>query len=210
MNILVIDDEKMVAMLVTDYLKNDGRVDEIFYLGDYTQTLEVIEKKNISIVLLDLFMPSLVGLDILKSIKEKFKNVFVIIVSSHFESHLIDKAISQGCNAYTNKNIEPSKFSNIIDVILSGKLYLSPDCKHSQHYFYEKTRIDTRAIKDSLSKREIEILNFISEGMNSEEIANRLFISKNTVEFHRKSLFKKFDTNKSTKMVKIASQNNII
>lgn len=210
MNVLVLDDEKLVGTLITDYLKDDVRISGVHYSNYHERILDLINELKISILFLDLFMPDLVGLDIITKVKEHNKNIKIIILSSHFDAKFINKAVDNGCDAYLNKNCSTEELILSVDFALEGKLFLSSDCKHSKYFKYEVNYEDPKKIGDSLSERELDVLKLISDGHNSSEIADKLFISKNTVDFHKKSLLRKFGTNKATKMVKIASKNNII
>lgn len=210
MNVLVLDDEKLIGTLISDYLGEDPRFDKIHWSKDHLNSIKLIDELKISLAFLDLFMPNLAGLELIKDIRSYNQDIKIIVLSSHFDSNKIDKAIENGCNAFLNKNCSTEELKKSIDFVLQGKMFLSSDCKNSRYYENQDNREDPKLISDSLSERELEVLKHLSEGLNSTEIADKLFISKNTVDFHKKSLFRKFGTSKATKIVKIATKNNII
>ena len=210
MNLLVIDDEKLVGSLVTSYLADVKEIHNVFWVKNVEDINKTIKKNNIKIVFLDLYLPKLEGFEVLKNLKSQFKDIKIIILSSYFDKSYITRAIDLGANGYLNKNINPIELKKSIDYVVDDRLYLCSECKQYKILDDDSNEINPTELKNSLSTREIEVLQLISEGHNSNEIADKLFITVSTVDFHKKSLFMKFGTNKSTKMVKIAVTHNII
>lgn len=217
MKVLVVDDERLSGTLISEYLKNDDRVSSVEYSDDTENLLNKIGGDNIDLVFLDLFMPNdiqisdLIGLELLKQIKTKYKEVKVVILSSHYEYKLIEKAEKYGCDGYLSKNITLDKLNDAITQIGNGRVYYCQECKHVRMNQYESpSNVDYEMIKVKISQRQIEILKLLELGKNLKEIAHELGISTNTVEFHKKNLFKMFGQNKVTAIVSIAIRNNII
>lgn len=209
MKVLVVDDEKLVSSLIVEHLKTIELIDEILF-DNGENTLELIKTNKFKIIFLDLYLPKLTGFDLLSDIKKYDSNNKVIILSSHFERKYVNKAIDLGAIGYLSKNVVVEELEKSIEYALADKLYLCADCKEYK-ILDEKDEIDNiNQLKNDISDRELEVLKLLSDGLNSNEIANKLFISKNTVDFHKKNLFKKFGTNKTAKVVKIAASNNII
>lgn len=209
MEVLVVDDEKLVSSLIVEQLKTIQTIKKIFF-DDGNDVISKINDYKIRLVFLDLYLPELKGFDLLKKIKENNDNTKVIILSSHFDNNYIDKALSLGANGYLSKNIIIDEIEKSIEYVIAGKIYLSADCKNYSIIKEMDFVKDVNRLKEELSSRELEVLVLISDGLNSNEIAEKLYVSKNTVDFHKKSLFKKFGTNKATKIVKIATNYNII
>ncbi len=210
MNVLVVDDEKLVSSLISNFLNEIKIIDKIFWNNDDVDLVNQIKENEIKIVFLDLYLPKLTGFDILLKIKNEVENVKVIILSSHFERSYVERALTNGADGFLSKNIVPDELKSSIEYALNDKVYLCADCKDYKVLEDDDEIINPIELKESISGRELEVLLLISEGLNSGEIADKLYVSKNTIDFHKKSLFKKFGTNKSTKLVKTALLYNII
>lgn len=105
MKILVVDDEALVADLISDFLKEDKRTSEIFSKYNESGIIEFIDQNSIDLVFLDLYMPNLVGFDILEQIRKHNEKIKVVILSSHFQAKNIKKALALNANGYLSKSI---------------------------------------------------------------------------------------------------------
>lgn len=210
MKILVIDDETLVADLISDYLKQDSRTSEIFSKYDTNGIEEFIEKNSIDLVFLDLYMPNLVGFDILEKLRDKFPDLKVAILSSHFQAKYIKKALNLKVNGYLSKSINKSEIQSTLDSVLQNKVYLCPECYKELDLNAISETNPKLSLKDLITSRELEVLKLIAAGLSASAIGVKLFISKETVETHKKNLYEKFGVKKATLLVKIAVENNLI
>lgn len=210
MKVLVVDDENLVSDLVTDYLKSLGVVSEVFQKNDSVGVVDFIKINSIDLVFLDLYMPQLVGFDILTDIRNNLQDVKVVILSSHFQAKYIQKALDLKANAFLSKSINKSEISKTLEYIAEGKIYLCPECYREIELSKMKVNNDKFNINELITNREVEILKEIANGLSSQEIGDKLFISKTTVETHKKNLYEKFGVSKITQLVKVAVENNVI
>ena len=208
MNILIADDEKMITDLVSDFLSNSSY--SVIVTNNPDEVIEMISLNNIDLVLLDMFFPDQVGLELLVDIKKSKLNPPVIFLSSNFNPVLIRRAFDNGAMGYLTKSAGKNELQEAVDIVASGGKYI---CKTTSNLIIKdamKDNIEELSLKEKLTPREIEILLLVAEGLTASEIAEALFISVKTVESHKSNMMEKFETNKIVKLVKIAFENNII
>ncbi len=210
MRVLVADDQELVADLISDFLENEERVDKVFSSYKPEEILNSIEKNNIDLVFLDLYMPNLVGMSILENIKEKYPECRVIILSSHFGAKNINKALRIGANGFLSKSINKNEIKNTLECIAGGRIYLCKECYRELDLHKMREHNPKISFKELLTSRELEVLAKLVEGKSSAQIGGLLFISKDTVETHKKNLYEKFGVKKITQLVKIAVENSIV
>jgi len=210
MRVLIVDDEALVADLISDYVRNDDRVRKVFCKYDSTNVLESIEENNIDMIFLDLYMPNLIGFEILAEIRNKYEDMKVVILSSHFQTKFINKAMQLKANGFLSKSINKNEISSTLDSLSMGKVYLCKECYKELDLNKMKEANPKISISEHLTPREIEVLELIVEGQSSNQIGENLFISKETVETHKKHLYEKFGVNKVTQLVRLAIENNVI
>jgi DNA-binding NarL/FixJ family response regulator len=210
MRVLVVDDEVLVTDLISDYLKNAGVVSDVYQMTQVNDINAFIRTNSVDLVFLDLYMPNLVGFDILKQIRDEFADVRVVILSSHFEAKNIKKALELKANGYLSKSINKSEILKTLEYLEQDKIYLCTECYRELDLEKMHESNPKFNIKKLLTKREIEVLAEIVAGLTSQEIADKLFVSKETIETHKKHLYEKFAVKKITQLVKIAVENNIV
>lgn len=208
MNILIVDDEKLVTELISDYLTDYNY--NVFVNNKYNKTLELIQIHSIELIILDLFFPDLQGIELLKSITHNSPNIPVIILSSNFEPRLIRKSFEYGALGYISKNVSKQELLEGMEEIIKGNKYFCTDTMTSLLNFATYDEADGLKLEQKLTAKEKQILELISQGLTSNQISEELFISVRTVETHRNNLMQKFDTNRIGKLVRTAIENNII
>jgi DNA-binding NarL/FixJ family response regulator len=208
MNILIVDDEKLFTELIKDYLLESNF--NVFHTNKYNETIENIVTNNIDVVLLDLFFPDQKGIEVLKSIQSNSTLLPVIILSSNFEPRLIRKSFENGALGYLTKNVSKQELLDCVNSVTSGNRYLCGDTQNSLIKFSTYDEIKGLPLTQKITKKEMEILNLISEGFTTNQISEKLFISVRTVETHRNNLMQKFNTNRIGKLVRTAFENNIL
>ncbi len=212
--IVIIDDHKMIREGLRQLLELDGEICVIGEAGDGAQGLEVIHEMQPDVVLLDINMPVMNGLDMLKNLREKDNNIKVVILTIHNEIEYLEEAIDIGVNGYILKDSECSSLKKAIFTVFSGNSFidpsLSPLLKESRSNGGSSKVSDKLKYEKLLSSREIDILKLVAKGMKNREIANILGISEKTVKNHVSSVLRKLDADDRTKAAVIAIKHNII
>jgi len=172
-------------------------------VGDGLQLLELLKGLAVDMVILDISMPSLPGIEATREIKKTYPAVKVLILTMHKKKEYLNNAISAGVDGYLLKEDAPKELLNAIDKIRQGMIYVSPLLSSDLVDLYVQGRRHAEP-SDSLSPREIQIIKMIAEGKSSKEIAETLFLSFRTIQNHRTKIMKKLNLKKNTDLVRYA------
>ena len=174
-------------------------------VGDGLELLELLKGLAVDMVILDISMPSLPGIEATREIKKAYPDVKVLILTMHKKKEYLDNAIAAGVDGYLLKEDAPKELLNAIEKIRQGMIYVSPLLSSDLATLYVQSR--RQALDeplDLLSPREIEIITLIAEGKSSKEIASILFLSFRTIQNHRTKIMKKLNLKKNTDLVRYA------
>jgi DNA-binding NarL/FixJ family response regulator len=174
-------------------------------VGDGLELLELLKGLAVDMVILDISMPSLPGIEVTREIKKAYPAVKVLILTMHKKKEYLDNAIAAGVDGYLLKEDAPKELLNAIEKIRQGMIYVSPLLSSDLATLYvQSRRQDPAESLDPLSPREIEIITLIAEGKSSKEIASILFLSFRTIQNHRTKIMKKLNLKKNTDLVRYA------
>ncbi len=175
--------------------------------------LEVLQKIPISqpdIIIMDTCLPEINGIETCKIILERYTSIKVILLTSNDNIEVIKEVLESGARGYILKNTSKEELIKAIETVFEGKPYLSHKIQEKMIESLQKiNEQDAKTLENdnlitSITKREIEVLNLIADGMTSNDIANKLLISKNTVETHRKNLLSKAKVKNTAALLQIA------
>lgn len=209
-SILVADDHGIVREGLRRLLEAES---DFFVCGealDGREVLELVERHEPDVVILDITMPRLGGLETLERLRSKHKRVKVILLSVHGDPPFIQSAINLGTDGYVLKNGKAGEVVSAIRAVTRGGSYFSPAVARE---IVEQLRQPESAVEDPfslLSSREREVLHLIAEGLSAKEVATDLNISTKTVEAHRTSLMRKLGVRKATELVRYALRHGLI
>lgn len=204
LNLVIVDDHPMVLEGLKSLLDQVKKF-KILAFTKGTSALDFIQENKTDIVLLDIVLSDGSGLDFCQLIKQKSPKTIVIGISNQAERSIIFRFLENGGNGYILKNANANEIIYCIDNAIKGDLGL---CKEVQKIMLRPPANNFELPR--LTKREQQILKSISEGKTSTEIANNLFISKITVETHRRNLLQKFKAKNMMELVKVATENQLI
>jgi DNA-binding NarL/FixJ family response regulator len=202
-NLYIADDHELFVQLLSDFLLKDGRINIVGSSHDGLDLLEKLPGLDIDILLLDLSMPSVNGIEILEMIDKKYSSIKPIVISSQTDHEIINECVSMGAYGFLTKTISQQRdITNAILTVHEGGHYF---CKHSMSIIAgrirnNKDKAETN-MDHSLSEREIEIIRLISKGLTGKEIADKLALSKLTIDTHKKNIFKKCRVKNSAGLV---------
>lgn len=174
--------------------------------------VEKIKKNSYDVILLDYQLPGMDGADTAQIIMQKKPGMKILALSNYNEYKYIEKMITHGkVKGYILKNIGQDELVKAIETILSGKNYYSNEIALSLLNREKSTSVNTKAtsdyaLKQMLSKRELEVLRLIADENTNETIADKLSISKRTVETHRQNIMLKLNVNNTVGLIKAALQ----
>lgn len=206
--IMIVDDHSMIREGLKQLLELEGDITVIGEAGDGLECIKLLEKIEPDVMLLDINMPNMNGLQVLEQLKRDKKKVKVLILTIHNEIEYLFKAVDIGVNGYVLKDSDSAVLKEAITEINNGETYIQPSLTP---LLKEKMNRPRRSIRDNvLTKRELQVLELLGEGLYNKEIAERLYISEKTVKNHVSSIFKKINVTDRTQAVVYAIRNNII
>jgi DNA-binding NarL/FixJ family response regulator len=208
--IVLADDHVMFRRGVKKIIQEIDELEVIGEAGDGLQLLEIIKKSPPDMVVVDVSMPNLRGLEATREIKMSFPKIKVIILTMHRDKEYLYHALSAGAEGYLLKEDADAELFSAINTIRQGGTYISPlMAPQLTDIFLERQRGREGQHKfpaEPLTTREREVIKLIAEGKSSKEIAGLLFISSRTVQHHRANIMKKLNFKKTADLVKYAIQ----
>lgn len=202
--ILVVDDHPMVLEGMRSMLAEIDFV-EIAGLGQNAyQAMELIKAHMPDIVITDISMPEISGIELTAKIRKEYPGVKVIAMSTFNERSYISQMVQQGASGYLLKSASKEEIEAAILTVAAGKLYMSLDLELSRQDQQEMKKMPV------LTSREQEVLLLIAEGFTNAQIAEKLFVSPYTVDSHRKNLLTKFEVNNTAGLIKLAVRNGLV
>jgi len=206
---MLADDHVLCRQGIRELLVFDGSIEVISEASDGEECLKQLEKIMPEILLLDINMPKLNGIDVLKEIKKRQYPVKVLILTFHNEIDYLVKAFDLGVEGYMIKDSDSSELRRAILCIANGKTYIQPSLIPFLNSNL-RNRNNDKSKLEILTSREKEMLSYLSKGMLNKEIAIELKISERTVKNHISNLFKKIDVNDRTQAAVFAIKNGLV
>lgn len=207
--ILIVDDHSMIREGIRQLLELEGDIKVVGEAGDGKEAIQLIQQTPHDVVLLDINMPNINGLQVLEQLKQKRIQTKVLILTIHNEIEYLLKAVDIGVNGYVLKDSESSVLKTAINAVYHGETFIQPSLTPLLKENVEK---GTRRLQidDSLTRRELQVLELLAEGLYNKEIAEKLFISEKTVKNHVSSIFKKIGVSDRTQAAVYAIKHNIV
>lgn len=209
--VLLADDHPIVRQGMRNLLDAEAGLSVVGEAEDGLQTVQLAEQLKPDIVIVDMMMPRLNGLEAIRQIRSRLTNTRCIVLSMQSADPYIVQALKAGASGYILKDSGPNEVINAIQQVLSGKRYLSPQLSEKLiDLFVAKVEIDVLDPYNSLTAREREILQLAAEGFSNSNIAEQLSISSRTVEQHRQSMMNKMEFKNQTDLIRFALKRGIL
>ncbi|WP_020607647.1 response regulator [Spirosoma spitsbergense] len=206
--ILLIDDHQLFNDGLKSLLNEQPDLTvcgQVFQAG---KVLTAIQQTSPDLVLLDVNIQGTNGIDLGKTILDNFSGVRVLMLTMYNQPKLLDEARRLGLHGYLLKDVSTANLLNGIRTVLAGGTYFDPNVTHSHPPSNDPFR-DDFARRLNLTFREVEIIALIREGLNNEQIADRIHLSIETVKTHRKNIYFKLGINKVSDLVRFAIEHGI-
>lgn len=208
-SVMITDDHSMIREGLKNLLELDGDIKVIAEAVDGIDCLNKLGTCNPDVLLLDINMPNMNGLEVLENMKSKKINTKVLVLTVHNEVEYLMKAIDIGVNGYILKDSESVELKKAIFAVNSGETYIQPSLIPSLNSRMIERNKDDEKIR-LLTNRELEVLKLLSFGMFNKEVAEKLSISERTVKNHVSNIFKKLEVTDRTQAAVFAIRNNLI
>lgn len=205
----IIDDHAVVLDGLKTMLNAFENLEVVYTTQSGHQLLEHFKSAVPDVLLMDIQMPEINGIDLCKKITKQFSSVKVIAFTSFDDSNYVKQIFRSGAKGYLLKNSDKQTIVNAIETVMHDEEYMDDSIK--KILLQESITGQRRSVFEvPLTKREKEVLKLIAEGLSSQEIANTLFISLRTVETHRLNLNQKLDVKNTAGLVKEAIKRGLI
>lgn len=208
-NVMIADDHSLIREGLKQLLEFDGTIKVVGEASNGKECLEKIYVCNPDVLLLDINMPEMNGIEVLKKMKAENSQIKVLILTVHNEMDYLMKAVDIGVDGYILKDSESAELKKAIRAVMDGENYIQPSLIPALNSQLVSRDSDKDMIS-SLTNRELEVLVQVANGMFNKEIATNLNISERTVKNHISNIFKKIDVSDRTQAAVFAIKNNII
>lgn len=210
--ILLAEDHALVRQGLKAILEGLQNMKVVGEATDGTEVIELAAKTSPDIVLMDISMPGLHGIEATKILKKEKPTVKVLILSVHEDETYIQEAYKAGASGFLIKKLAVNDLKDAIEHILQyPKDFFLPEQLLVSHHIQNPIEwLNQKSLHDTLTSREKEVLSLLVKGLNSRQIAEQLFVSTKTIESHRAHLFTKMRCNSIAEMVTIARQKGLI
>lgn len=210
-SILLADDHQVVIDGLRSLLANEQDMSVIGQASDGMQVLPTVLALHPDVLVLDLMMPGMNGLEVSRQLREKAPETKVIILSMHSNDAYVVEALRNGVAGYVLKQADARTLLDAVRAVRTGVRYLSPPLSMEKVERWEnETRVNTLDLFDTLSSREREVFQLAAEGLTSAVIGARLDIGRRTVETHRANILRKLGIKTHGELVRIAIKRGLI
>lgn len=208
--VLVTDDHQIIVDGLKSLLNNSSDFKVIGEANNGREALKIIENVEVDVVLMDIDMPVMNGIETLKEIRRRRLEVKVIILSMHHEAGMIKSLIDLGAMGYLLKSSPQEELAAAIRKVATGQQYFSMQVTLSLLNKPQNSNNTESGSAGLLTERETEIIKLIAEGFSNKEIGAKLFISHRTVDTHRTNLMKKIQVENIAGLISYAIKNGIV
>ncbi len=210
--VVLVEDHTILRESLRALLNANEEFEVIDEAEDGLQAIRCLEKGVPDLLLLDLVMPRMNGISVIKEIKRRWPEVRILVLTVHKSEEYILEALQSGVDGYCLKDATHAELLTAMRSVLVGKSYLSPGIsgKICEWFLQGKKMPESCSSWDALTEREKEVLKLIGEGFMNKEISNYLCISVKTVEKHRSNLMKKLDLHNASSLTAYAIEKGII
>ena len=207
--VMITDDHSLIREGLKQLLELEGDFQVIAEAWDGIDCMEKLKEQIPDVLLLDINMPRMNGLEVLQKIKDEKIDVKILVLTVHNEVEYLLKAVDIGINGYLLKDSESSELKKAILSVVDGEDYIQPSLIPVLNAKMIDRDMDSEKI-EKLTKRELEVLKLLAVGMYNKGVADELHISERTVKNHVSSIFKKIDVSDRTQAAVFAIRNNLI
>lgn len=204
--IIVADDHQLFREGIIALLAKNKTLDIIGEAASASELFALMDKTSPHVVLMDITMPETNGLDAIKVARDKYPDCRFVVLTMHAEGQYVVKAVRNGAYGYLIKNADENELIAAIEAVSLGKKYFNNEIS--------ELMIGNMALEGEshkkLSDREMEVLELVSEGRTTKEIANQLFVSARTVDTHRVNMMKKLSVQNTAELIKKAAHLKLI
>ena len=203
--VYIVEDHTVVVEGIRVLLENEKDIALVGSSGTAAACLDYFSRHKADVLLMDINLPDMSGVQLCQLIKTKYKEVMILALSTFNQGIYMNKIMENGASGYLLKNISRQELIDGIKTVSKGGIYFSFEA--GKIY---KTTLDKSSHQPVLTKREKEIIKLIAEGFTNVQIGQQLFISVDTVDTHRKNLYTKLNVKNTALLIRYAIENGIV
>ncbi|UCE02242.1 MAG: response regulator transcription factor [Candidatus Latescibacterota bacterium] len=208
--ILLAEDHKLVRQALKTLLEPEEDLELVGETGDGMDVMEQVAKHRPDILVLDLMMPGLNGLEVTRRVHQRFPKTRVLVLSMHQDRNYVSKAVQNGASGYVVKHADADDLLRGIRHVAAGRRFFSAPISEWPPESLEPLSSESLDLYDTLTPREKEVLQLVAEGHKNAEIAKLLFRSARTVETHRAHIMGKLGLKNPTDLIRFAIEHGLI
>jgi DNA-binding NarL/FixJ family response regulator len=208
--IYIADDHEIVAKGISALVRKVLDTEAVHITKNGEELIRKVLSQKPSLVILDVEMPVKDGLETLKDLRGRGYTFPILMLSMVEEQAIIQSAMDLGANGYLHKDCSEEELKEALEATNRNEFYLSKEAKNAMIGVKSSNQSKNSPQTYNITKRELEVLELICEGLTSKEVGNKLFISARTVESHKENLMQKLDVNSSSKLVAKALKNRMV
>jgi len=202
---LIVEDHPIVSESLTNLITSSDLELECHHVTTAHDGLAWLNGNKAGIILLDINLPDMSGIEFCKIAKSRHAGLRILAITSIEQRHVVDQMLAAGANGFILKSSDTTEILEALKQILNGNQYISKSVSDLLH-----GKLSSNSDLPVLTRREVEVLKLIADGLTNQEIAEKLFISSWTVDSHRKNLLLKFNAKNTAILVKTAVTSGII
>lgn len=204
--ILLVDDHAVVRSGLSKFLLINKDMELVAEASDGLEAIQMAGLHNPDVILMDLMMPGMDGITAMREIRRKYPQIRIIALTSFSEQNMVQGALQAGAVSYLQKNVTAVELANAIRSAHAGRMTLSPEAAQVLAQSVTQSHLPG----NELTERERDVLRCMVEGMNNNEVAQKLVVSLGTVKFHVSNIFQKLGVDSRVEAVKLAIEQKII
>ena len=210
--VVIAEDHKLFREGLKSMLSARNDLHVVDEAQDGLEAIRCVKQNKPDLLLLDLSMPRLSGISVMRDIKSQFPDVKILALTIHESDQYVLEAFEAGADGYCIKDAGRDELMVAIDSVLEGKTYISPGIADNvmEGYLEESKRLKTKTSWDTVTQREREVLKLLAEGYLNKEIAEFLHISVKTVEKHRANIMNKLDLHNASALTAYAIEKGLV
>lgn len=210
--IILADDHRIFRKGLKSLLSERENIEVLAEADNGDEALEAASKYKPEIVLMDIAMPKMDGIEATRQIRQRLPDTEVVILSMHAKKAYIDQVLKAGAKGYVLKDSDEDNLLSAINTVHTGGYYLDSPIADQvlSDYFRDKSKRELKKQSDPLSEREREVLRLLAEGHSNQEVADTLYISRKTVENHRANIVRKTGAQGQIGLTKYAARIGLI
>lgn len=207
--ILLADDHELIRTGIRNLLGTNKDFLIVGESADGEETIRKVREVKPDVVVIDISMPKMSGIEVTKHLREKFPAVKVVVLTMHENVEYVYQIYKSGAGGYLLKNAGRDEITSAIYAVARGEKFFSSKVSELMisEYMQQAERRDSQSADSTLTKREEEILRLIAKGLNNQQISGQLFISPRTVDTHRTNIMQKLDIHDAANLVRYALEN---